>query len=393
MTGSHKKAIVLPEAQGNIATGKGAKYAKQIDTPQVNFVDKLNSLAPVYKLSKPEDPHKLVRKPYLNNLSVLIDLKGQEFQFKAPLVTQPKAIDIDIAHSVLDKMREMAHAKVEFAPERPSKRTDEIAFLVKEQSKEKALADLRRKELLMLREGYGAEEIDELSAAERERIIRKSKMPTKGEELMELFKEDRDYGGMESHASLSVGVGSVTDTIRTAPALSVPFMNYRGGADSGVRDFMGRVPATGMPSAGFRTNTAPVTGSSMTHTLTTEGQDRLRSAVRNVVADVARRERFRGGTPVTANSRGMTGYSTPHYGPEVEEPHTPSTIRRRAIREHTRREARTPLTRGLELGATLGDFRLRRPRNNPFVTPEIRSLDLETGFIYNAPAFRRLNLA
>jgi hypothetical protein len=390
MTGSHKKALQLEEVQGDVATGKGRVFAKQIVQPEVNFVDKKQSLAPMYQLPKPEKDEKLVRKGYTNNVSVLIDLKGQEFQFKAPLVTQPKATDLDIAHSVLDKMREMAHTKVEFAPEKPSKRTDEIAFLIKEQAKEKALANLRKKELLMLREGYGVEEIDELTASERERIIRKSKLPTKGEELMELFKEDRDYGGMESHASLSVGVNSVTDGPRTAPALSVPFMHYDAGSDAGIRDFMGRVPATGMPSAGFRTNTAPVTGSAMTRDLTTEGHERLRSAVRNVVADVARRERARGGTPVSANSRGMTGYSTPRYGPEVEEPPTPTPIRERNLREMMEYVAETPLTRGLRLAETFGaEYRLRRPRNNPFVTPE-------RNIVYNAPSrnvFGRLNLA
>jgi hypothetical protein len=266
----------LKEAQGNVATGKGAKYAKQIVMPEVNFVDKKDSLAPFYKLTHPEKDHKLKRPGYTNNVSVLIDLKGQEFQFKAPLAAQPNPIDLDIAHSVLDRMREGAMAGGQFVPERGSTVKDEIAFLMREQAKERALKELHDKEVLMLREGFSPEEIAGLTGATRERILRKYEMASPIEALVS-EQVIRGVPGLyedmgTASVSSGVGVSTITDGPRTTPALSVPFMFHRAGPQAGRADAMGRTRATGAPSAGFMTNRAPATGSRISSQYTSEGQ-------------------------------------------------------------------------------------------------------------------------
>lgn len=311
----------LLASQGDVTTGKGAKYAKQIVAPQVNFVDKKDSLAPFYKLTHPEKDERLKRKGYTNNVSVLIDLKGQEFQFKAPLTMQPKATDIDIAHSVLDRMREGAKAGGMFVPDRISTVKDEIAFLMREQAKERALKELRDKEVLMLREGFSPEEIAGQTGATRERILRKYEMASPIEALVEREVDgrgrfDEDIG--VASVSTGVGVSTITDGPRTMPALSVPFMFNYAGPNAGRADAMGRTRATGAPSAGFVANRAPATGSRISSQYTSEGQSLAGSprlfattpslgpitpiGAREAAAEVVRqatRGRPRGATPTT----------------------------------------------------------------------------------------------
>lgn len=278
--------VNLPAAQGTIATGKGAKYARQIVGPEVEFVKKHDSLVPFYKMTRPEKDKKLHRPGYTNNVSVLIDLHGQEFQFKAPLVIQPRATDIDIAHTVLDTIRDGARAGGEFVKEMKKGPSDEIAFLIRRQAQERALSELNKKELAMLREGLSPEEVANLTAGEFERILRKYEMATPMEQLVEQVRMFRgaqppDDGG--AGAGVGVGVSALRDGPRTMPALSVPFMFHRGGADAGVQDSMGRTRATGAPSQGFVANRAPATGATLTRQFTTEGQPRAGFRVRGAI--------------------------------------------------------------------------------------------------------------
>lgn len=328
----------LKAVQGDVATGKGAKYAKQIVGPDVEFVRKLDSLAPVYKLSHPEKDDRLRRPGYTNNVSVLIDLKGQEFQFKAPLAQQPAAIDIDIAHSVLDRMRDNAKAGGQFMKEPVNPHVDEIAFLIKQQARERALKELHDKEVLMLREGYSPEEVAGLTGSTRERLLRKYEMASPMEALVERMEAERERGFEDvdvAGVSGSVGVSSIVAGPRTMPALSVPYMFYKAGSDAGEADSMGRTAATGAPSQGFVSNRAPATSASMTGSLTTEGHMRdsaerrifsetpvgLRSAVRRLREDVEYRSRgARGATPERREGMGaMTAMArAEQYSPSLQ---------------------------------------------------------------------------
>lgn len=331
-----KRKDLPDEAQGNVATGKGEKFAKQIhlENSDVNFVRKKDSLAPFSGKTHPEVDKLLKRPGYTNNVSVLIDLVGQEFQFKAPLVTQPRATDIDVAHSVLDRMSGDAKAGGQFVPQ--TARVDEIGFLIREQAKERALAELEQKEVLMLREGLSPDEIATLTGQTRERLLRKYEMASPMETLVENIKtmRRREIMGVVGTAGVSTGIGvnSITDGPRTYPALSVPNEFVRLGAGGGQADVMGRTPATGSPSAGFRSNRTPTTTSGMGAGLTDLGQRSLPSVS-----------------------------SGPYYGPSSNAPPTSESERERMIGNFEREQRYVrrldPLQRGMRLGGLFGDFR------------------------------------
>lgn len=264
-------SLIPKQVQGNVATGAGAKFAKQIQlaSGDVNFVDKKPSGATRYKMTHPEKDDRLRRPGYTNNVSVLIDLRGQEFQFKPPLDTQPVAVDLDIAYSVLDRMRSNALKGGQFLPERPP--PDMVGFMLKQQAKDEALARLEKKELEMLYEGFSPEQVAMTSSEDRARLIRKSQM---GSRLDAVLRQAMDGQHEMGEAGLSAGVGHValTQGIQTVPALSVPFMHNRAGRDAGDADSMGRTHATGAPSQGHVNNRAPATIASIRSGLSTDGQ-------------------------------------------------------------------------------------------------------------------------
>ena len=247
------------QVQGNVSMGSG--MPKQIVRPKVGFVDKMfDSGAPVYKLTKPSPDQRLHRPGYTNNVSVLIDLAGQEFLFPAPLEFQPHSTDLDIAHSVLEGMRNGAKAGGNFAPERPA--VDELGFMLKQNAKQRALEDVAAKMRKLLKEGYSVEEIEAIVGPDRDRAARRAELPS---EMAMLLERDIHPGGGEvgeGGPSEGVGVVALGQGIRTVPALSVPFMLARPNAGAGSTDSMGRVVNTGARSQGFVALKAPTTGSS-----------------------------------------------------------------------------------------------------------------------------------
>lgn len=267
------KIDTLKGAQGDIATGIGRLFAQQIFSPDTEVSYHKESGAVVYKKTHPKDDKLLVRPTYENNVSVLVDLYGQEFQFKAPLVVQPRAIDIDVAHSILDKMAGDAKKGAVFEKEKAP--IDEIAFLIRQQARDDALKRLHDKETLMLQEGFSPEEIASLTGATRDRILRKYEMMTPMERLArgpEIFDRDEDVG--VSGISATAGVVPITQGVRTVPPLSVPNMDRPSHAGAGSRDGAGRVAASGAPSQGFVANRLPVTTASLTFNgITLQGQN------------------------------------------------------------------------------------------------------------------------
>lgn len=264
--------LIQNQAQGNVATGEGMKFAKQIQlaSGDVNFVAKKPSGAPRYNPTRPEKDELLHRPGYTNNVSVLIDLRGQEFQFKAPLGNQPVSVDLDIAYSVLDRVKSNALKGGQFLPERPP--PDMLGFMLKQQQRDEALIRLERKELEMLYEGFSPEQVAAMSSEERARLIRKSQM---GSRLDAVLREAMGEVQHETgEAGLSAGVGHVRldQGIQTVPALSVPMIDHRAGPDAGEADAMGRTRATGAPSQGHVNNRAPATTAAVRPGLTTEGQ-------------------------------------------------------------------------------------------------------------------------
>jgi len=316
-------SLILKQAQGNVATGAGAKFAKQIHlaSGDVNFVDKKPSGAARMKLTCPEKDMRLRRPGYTNNVSVLIDLKGQEFQFKAPLKTQPVAIDIDMAYAALDRMRDGARAGGAFLPERPP--PDMVGFMLKQQAKDEALNRLEKKEIEMLYEGFSPQQVALMSSEERARVIRKSQMGSRLDAALRVASGEVQHE--VGTAGLSAGVGhvSITQGIQTMPALSVPMMNRKPRAGAGQADSMGRTAASGAPSAGFTANRAPATGARMTPNRTTEGQAVLPAMFPSAQPATLRT------SPVPSRSEGsMTPFSldslSPYYGTPSR---TPSAAR------------------------------------------------------------------
>lgn len=264
--------LIPKESQGNVAGGKGAKFAKQIAlaSGDVTFVDKKPSGALRYAPTRPEKDERLKRPGYTNNVSVLIDMRGQEFQFKAPLGNQPVSIDLDIAYSVLDRVKSNALKGGQFQPERPP--PDMLGFMLKQQQKDEALHRLERKELEMLYEGFSPEQVAAMSSEERGRLIRKSQMGSRLDAVLRQAMGEVQHETGE--AGLSAGVGHVRldQGIQTVPALSVPMITHDAGPDAGETDVMGRTRATGAPSQGHVNNRAPATTASVRPGMTTEGQ-------------------------------------------------------------------------------------------------------------------------
>lgn len=249
--------LTLKQVQGNVAAGSG--LPKQIIYPKVGFVDKkFDSGIPRYDLTKPVSDNRLRRSGYTNNVNVLIDLKGQVFEFPAPLEFQPRPTDVDIAHSVLDRMSATAHEGKGFKPERGPQ--DEITFLIRQQVKETALANLAEKEKQLLKEGFSPDEILNYTYHDRERIMRRAELPDEMRLRVEAEIFPRDDVG-EAGLSLRIGVPSIGQGVRAPgiPALSVP---RTGTHTSGFTDSMGRTRPNGVRSQGFVALKAPRTDSS-----------------------------------------------------------------------------------------------------------------------------------
>lgn len=250
--------LPLKQVQGNVAAGSG--LPKQIFYPKVGFVDKkYDSGIPTYKLTKPVEDDRLRRPGYTNNVNVLIDLKGQVFEFPAPLEFQPHPTDIDIAHSVLDSMRDGAHAGGQFMPERGP--IDEMTFLIRQQAKDEALKRLAAKEKELLKEGFSVAEIEAATYHDRARIMRRAELPDEMRLRVEADIYPADEVG-EAGLSMRVGVPSIGQGIRAPglPALSVPGMF--GPSVGGRTDSMGRTRPNGVRSQGFVALKAPTTDSS-----------------------------------------------------------------------------------------------------------------------------------
>lgn len=345
--------VNLPAVQGDVATGKGSVYARQIKQVKapVEFVDKTPSGAVRYKLTKPEDDKRLHRPGYTNNVSVLIDLHGQEFQFKAPLPAQPDPVDLDIAHSVLDRMRDGARAGGQFEPERPE--PDMVGFMIKQQAKERALQELEKKEYELLYKGYSPEQIAALSSEERERIERMAQLASPvANNLRRLLRgDDVDVAG----PSTGVGVVPLTQGPQTVPALSVPNAGYRAGPGAGIADSMGRTRPTGAPSQGFVSNRAPATGSAMSAQYLQTGQT----------------------TPFGA-SLASTPYSQ-RYGSGAQTPATPASERSRIVRQHEAdvgyARRLDPLQRQMYYGGVFGQFREVRGLPTRPTAGQVRALE------------------
>lgn len=157
------------EAQGNVATG--TKLAKQIKSPDVGLALYTKAGARRYHQTHPVKDKLLHRPGYTNNVSVEIDMKGSVFQFLPEKMMPTRAIDLDETHALLDTIRADAKKRGNFLPEpRPAQQVD---FLMKQAGRERALADVAKKEQLMLREGYSPDEIKTLSEETKARIARK----------------------------------------------------------------------------------------------------------------------------------------------------------------------------------------------------------------------------
>jgi len=250
--------LPLKQVQGNVAAGSG--LPKQILHAKVGFVDKkFDSGLPRYDLTKPVEDTRLRRPGYTNNVNVLIDLKGQVFEFPAPLEFQPHPTDVDIAHSVLDSMREGAHAGGQFLPERGV--MDEITFLIRQNAKNEALQKLAIKEKELLKEGFSVAEIEAATYHDRARIMRRADLPDEMRLRVEADLYPADEVG-EAGVSLRVGVPSIGQGVRAPgiPVLSVPGM-LRPGVGGGT-DAMGRTRPNGIRSQGFVALKAPTTDSS-----------------------------------------------------------------------------------------------------------------------------------
>lgn len=250
--------LPLKQVQGNVAAGSG--LPKQILHAKVGFVDKkFDSGLPRYELTKPVEDTRLRRPGYTNNVNVLIDLKGQVFEFPAPLEFQPHPTDVDIAHSVLDRMREGAHAGGQFLPERGP--MDEITFLIRQNAKDEALQKLAAKEKALLKEGFSVAEIEAATYHDRARIIRRADLPDEMRVRVEADLYPADDVG-QAGLSMRVGVPAIGQGVRAPgiPVLSIPGMlrpSVGGGTDS-----MGRTRPNGVRSQGFVALKAPTTDSS-----------------------------------------------------------------------------------------------------------------------------------
>jgi hypothetical protein len=244
-------------------------------------------------------------------------------------------------------MSENAKAGGQFVPQ-PA-RVDEIGFLIREQAKERALAELEQKEVLMLREGLSPEEIAVLTTQTRQRLLRKYEMASPMESLVENIQHMRRGDPLEvasAGVSTGIGVNSITDGPRTYPALSVPNEFVRLGAGGGQADMLGRTPPTGAPSAGFRSNRTPTTTSGMGQGLTDSGHRSMSS--------FSSRRNTNLGTSVT-NSEGSGFYSGTAAPPTTE------SERERIIGNFERRQRYVrgldPLQRGMRIGSIFGEFR------------------------------------
>jgi len=295
------KMLPLKQVQGNVAVGSG--MPKQIIYPRVGFVDKkFDSGRPRYELTTPVPDDRLRRPGYTNNVNVLIDLEGQKFEFPAPLDFQPHSTDIDIAHSVLDRMRDRAHAGGVFQPERPP--MDEITFLIRQQQKEHALETLAAKEKELLKEGFSPEEIDAATYHDRARIMRRAILPVEARLMAEYDLYPADEVG-EAGIALRVGVPAIGEGVR---APGIPALSVRGmfaPSVGGGTDFMGRNRPNGVRSQGFVSLKAP----------TTDSSDSYLSSGRSMGAPASMRSRGSHGSSASdAPSRvaSLAGYSA--YG-------------------------------------------------------------------------------
>ena len=290
--------LTLKQVQGNVAVGSG--MPKQIIYPRVGFVDKkFDSGRPRYDLTKPVPDDRLRRPGYTNNLSVLIDLEGQKFEFPAPLDFQPHSTDIDIAHDVLNRMRNEAHAGGVFKSERPP--MDEITFLIRQQQKEEALEKLAIKEKLLLKEGFSPAEIDAATHHDRARIMRRAELPVEARLMAEHDIYPADEVG-EAGIALRVGVPAIGQGVRAPnlPALSVRgmFMPSVGGRT----DSMGRTRPNGVRSQGFVSLKAP----------TTDSSDSYLSSGRSLGAPASMRSSSGSGSDAPSRVSSMAGFSA--YG-------------------------------------------------------------------------------
>jgi hypothetical protein len=350
--------VFAKEVQGNVAVG--TDLAKQILGVDTEVGLRMKSGAVVYHKTKPHEDRMLHRPTYENNLSVLVDAPGnlQIFQFEPNLVTQPRSIDLDIAHSLLDGIARDAKKEAHFEKEKAP--IDEIAWIIKQQERDTALKRLREKETLMLEEGFSPEEIASLTSETRERILRKYEVKSRVARMLDEqgirdedeFGEFSDVGSVG--ASATVGVNSVVDGPRTVPPLSVPGMDTYLGAGAGMRDAAGRVAPSAAPSQGFVASRLPVTTGSMAPGLDLSGQ---RSGMSNLYRDVLRGS---SGYTVAPPGEARSMVSIPDYGSIASTPRTTASEGRERLREMYEERAYVagldPLQRGMRTGMIWGDF-------------------------------------
>jgi hypothetical protein len=252
------------EAQGNVASG--TKLAEQIKSPEVGEARFMKSGARVYHPTHPQVDKLLERPTYRNNVSVAVDMKGSFYQFLPELAKRPVPYNLTEAHLLLDKIAEGAKSKGNFLP--PQTPASQIAVLMKQQARDRALRDQAQKEALMLNEGLSPEEIAALSAETIARINRKHARLTPVETVVAL---ERGLGRNVTAAERVVynapsdGAGQAIAIERYAPiprpteaqiGMQDPRLAQRPHtAREGEENARGQRGNTGVPSAGFVTAT------------------------------------------------------------------------------------------------------------------------------------------
>lgn len=157
----------------SVGVATGTHYADQIRSPVVSHRVKTATFVVERGLPAPLPDTRFKR---TEKQGVLIDMKTPIFMFGAPVVEEPYSWDVENAHHLMATAADDARKGGVWTPSR--READHIGMLIRQQAEERALADVRSKEVIMLNEGLSPNEVADLTRDEKERLARKYRNPS-----------------------------------------------------------------------------------------------------------------------------------------------------------------------------------------------------------------------
>lgn len=156
----------------SVGVALGTHYADQVRSPVVSHRVKTATFVVERGLPAPLPDKRFLRTA---KQGVLIDMKTPIYMFGAPIEEEPYSWNVENAHHLMAVAAEDARKGGVWTPSR--READFVATLIRQQAEERAMADVRSKEVLMLNEGLSPDEVANLTRDEKDRLIRKYRNP------------------------------------------------------------------------------------------------------------------------------------------------------------------------------------------------------------------------